>query len=364
MLANPEELTPFVEMAMSVLHRDYPYHLTIVLQRDEDAVPPRRLTPAFFGAFDWHSAVHGHWCLVRALRVLPAAPWSPRARAVLSYSLSEANLEAEYTHLTTPGGEGFERPYGLAWLLQLASEIRAWEDPAAAGMARSLAPLEAIAAQRLLGWLERTSQPVRSGEHSQSAFALGLLFDWARDTGQSEPARQVAAHAVRLHGSDQDAPIAYEPSAHDFLSPILAEADLMRRALPAAAFEQWFARFLPDTTSPAVMRWLSPVEPADRTDGKSAHLDGLNLSRAWMLEGIASALPEQSTARASLLAAAERHRAAGLTGCRGSHYMGTHWLGSFAVYLLTQRGLSPKPGEPITALDPAPGSSARLPPPY
>ncbi|MEO5988562.1 MAG: DUF2891 domain-containing protein [Candidatus Eisenbacteria bacterium] len=344
MMSPQEDLSPFVEMAMSALQREYPYHLTIVLQRDEDAIPPRRLTPAFFGAFDWHSAVHGHWCLVRALRMQPGAPWSTRARTLLSRSLTETTLAIERTHLMTPGREGFERPYGLAWLLQLASELRGWNDPAAPGMVHALAPLEAIAAQRLTGWLDRSAYPVRSGEHSQSAFALGLLFDWARDTGNAELLRQVTDNGRRLYGADRDAPIAYEPSAHDFLSPILAEADLMRRITPWDSFADWLTRFLPQVSGTLAERWLAPVNPVDRTDGKLAHLDGLNLSRAWMLEGIACALPAAHAHRLPMLVAAERNRTAGLAGARGSHYMGTHWLGSFAVYLLTKRGLGPALG--------------------
>lgn len=341
MSADALDLAPFVEMAMTALHRDYPYHLTVVMQRDADAAPPRQLTPAFFGAFDWHSAVHGHWCLVRALRTQPAAVWNMRARTMLALSLSEGRLAAEHEFLATPGREGFERPYGLAWLLQLASELRAWDDPAAAAMVSGIEPLERIAAQRLLGWLERIPYPVRSGEHSQSAFAFGLLHDWARDTQQPDLAQRVTERCVRLYASDRDAPLAYEPSAHDFLSPILAEADLLRRCMPSETFASWWARFIPDAVGPVATRWLTPVEPVDRTDGKLAHLDGLNLSRAWMLEGIVTALPEAHPERASWVSAAQRHRDAGLNGARGTHYMGTHWLGSFAVYLLTRRGLDP-----------------------
>lgn len=341
MSGSTEELAPFVAMAMGVLTREYPYHLTVVMQRDEDAAPPRQRTPAFAGAFDWHSAVHGHWCLVRAVRRHPDAEWAAAARALLVRSLSEAHLAAELAHLSAPGHEGFERPYGLAWLLQLAAEVRAWDDASAAPIRAGLEPLESLAAGRLSGWLDRLRIPVRSGEHSQSAFALALLLDWARDTGQSDLARRLGEACVRLHFADRDAPIAYEPSAHDFLSPILAEADLMRRALAPEDFRDWFDRFLPGPPGPVARRWLTPVEPADRSDGKFAHFDGLNLSRAWMLEGIAAALPAAHPLRDWLAGASVSHRAAGLAGARGSDYMGTHWLGSFAVYLLTQRGLGP-----------------------
>jgi len=328
----------WVEMALAALQRDYPYHLSLPLAGVRELAPPRQLTPSFGGAYDWHSAVHSHWAVIRAARMCPDAPWGARVRAVLASSLSEANLAAEEAFLRGSGREGWERPYGMAWLLQLAAELHTWDDAAGQRWSALVEPLETLASTRMLAWLEKLPWPVRSGEHSQSAFALGLFFDWARDRGRPDLAARIAECVVRLHGADRDAPVRYEPSAQDFLSPILGEADLMRRVMPASSYRGWLARFL-SADAGDLERWLAPVAPPDRSDGKFAHLDGLNLSRAWMLEGIGSALEAADPLRARLLAAAARQREAGLEGASGSHYMGTHWLGSFVIYLISRRGL-------------------------
>jgi hypothetical protein len=332
-------LEPFVEMMLSAVGREYPYHSLMVVGRDEDAIPPRLATPAFATCFDWHSSVHTHWGLVRALRCAPAAPWATRARAALGARLTAPNLEAEAAFFSAPGREGFERPYGLAWLLQLCAEMRAWGEPEGRRWADWSGPLERLAVARLSAWVERLPWPVRSGEHSQSAFAFGLFLDYARDTGHAELAPRIARHAVRLYAADQDAPVCWEPSGQDFLSPLLGEADLMRRVLPGPEYASWLAAFLPRADAPELERWLTPVASPDPADGKLAHLDGLNLTRAWMLDGIVNALPESHAHRGVLAAAAARHRDSGLAGARTTHYAGTHWLGSFATYLITRRGL-------------------------
>jgi len=333
-------LAPFVERALGALHREYPYHLSVMLARDEDLAPPRVLAPAFFGCFDWHSAVHGHWCLARAARVCPDAAWVGRARAALAITLTRERLAGEAAFLRAPGREGFERPYGLAWLLQLAAELRGWTIPEAAGWSASLEPLESLAASRLSAWIDVLPGPVRSGEHAQSAFAIGLFLDWARDSRDAALASRLQAHAGRLFGADHGAPVRYEPSAHDFLSPLLGEADVLRRTMPGPGFGAWLSAFLPPPGDADLSRWLQPVTSPDPTDGKFAHLDGLNLSRAWMLEGIVSALADRHPHRDVLSRAAAAHREAGLTGALNPHYMGSHWLGSFAAYLLTGRGLA------------------------
>ena len=338
MPCTPEQVAPFVQLALEAIHREYPVALILTLERDGDLGLPRELTPSFFGSFDWHSAVHSHWCLARAVRRFPDASFASPARAALARTLTPERLSREHEFVARR--PGFERPYGLAWLLQLAAELRTWDDPGARSWSGSLRPLETLAASRLVTWAERLPWPVRSGEHAQSAFAFGLLLDWARDAGEPAVAARVAARVRLLHEHDRDAPVAFEPSAHDFLSPILGVADVMRRTLGQDAFGDWFGNYLPALARESSRVWLEPVEPPDRTDGKLAHLDGLNLSRAWMLEGILAALPGGHAAHDVLAAAAQRHRTCGLAGARGTHYMGTHWLGSFAVYLLTERGLS------------------------
>ncbi len=344
-VAGPEavrarEVAPFAEMALASLHREYPSHVTHLLRSAADIRPPRELTPAFYGCFDWHSAVHGHWCLVRVARCFPDANFAARARAAAGESLTPERIAGEVAYLGAEERRGFERPYGLAWLLQLCAELREWEgDAAAAAWLAALAPLEALAASRLADWLPKLPWPIRSGEHSQTAFAMGLGWDWARAAREAGFAAMIGRRARDLYGGDAGAPIAYEPSGHDFLSPVLAEADLMRRVLPAAEFATWLERFLPDLESDVAARWLTPVASPDRADGKLAHLDGLDLSRAWMLEGIVAALPPAHRCAAPLREAARRHREQGLAGATGEHYEGGHWLGSFAVYLLTGRGL-------------------------
>ena len=337
---SEHDVEPIAEMVLERVRREYPSQVSHLLAGDADARPPRELTPAFFGSFDWHSAVHGHWCLARLLRCFPHARFGARACAVLDAGLTAPNIAAETAYVGAAGREGFERPYGLAWLLQLALELREWTDGPAQPWREALQPLETLAAERLRVWLPRLRWPVRSGEHGQTAFALGLALDWARGAGDRDLERLIGTRALDFYGDDLEAPLAYEPSGHDFLSPILGEADLMRRLLDARGFGDWLERFLPDLDREAVARWLTPVVPADRSDGKLAHLDGLNLSRAWMLEGIAARLPRGDTRATPLEAAARRHREAGLAAVPAEHDAGCHWLGSFAVYLLTHRGRS------------------------
>jgi hypothetical protein len=259
---------------------------------------------------------------------------------VIGRSFARERLAGEAAYLEAPGREGFERPYGLAWLLQLAAELREWNLPEAREWSSNLAPLERITADRLGAWLPRLAHPVRSGEHSQTAFALGLALDWARAVGEQALNRTIEERARAFYGDDRDAPIHWEPSGHDFLSPALAEADLMRRILDRGEFRGWLDRFLPDLAGARARRWLEPVAPADPADGKLAHLCGLNLSRAWMLEGVAGSLEASDRRRTLLAAAAARHLSAGVAALGEGHYAVTHWLGSFAVYLLTRRGIS------------------------
>lgn len=360
--AEREHAEPIAAMALAAIRREYPSHIAHLMRSDADARPPRELTPAFFGSFDWHSAVHGHWCVARLARRHPAAMFAGAARAALERSLTCDRLAAEAAYLGAEGREGFERPYGLAWLLQLAAELHEWEDADAAHWSEALAPLETLAAERLRAWLARLPWPVRVGVHHQTAFALGLALDWARIKSDLEFEALMAERALSLFGDDVAAPVRYEPSGHDFLSPILGEADLLRRVLAREAFAGWLARFLPDLESPETRRWLTPVASPDRADGHLAHLDGLNLSRAWMLEGIATALPADDHRRALIGAAAGRHREAGLEALRDLPYAGSHWLGSFAAYLLTGRVLSGAVGSeragPVASGEPVPGSEA------
>jgi hypothetical protein len=321
----------FADLALACVHKEYPNKIAHNLSSDKDVGPPRELTPAFYGCYDWHSSVHGHWLLARLARRFPDAPFASRAAAALRTSITAPNIAREAAYLRGEGRASFERPYGLAWLLQLSAELREW-DPA---MANDLRPLTAAAGERLKTWLPKLSHPVRSGEHSQTAFALGLIIDSTDDEALRKLARDSAR---RFYANDKRCPIDYEPSGEDFLSPCLAEADVMRRVFAPREFASWLDRFLPDLGRPG---WLRPAVVTDPSDPKLAHLDGLNLSRAWMLEGMASGLPPSDRRAAALRAAAQAHRDAGLAAVTGEHYEGGHWLGSFAVYLTTARGINP-----------------------
>jgi len=329
----------FARLALDCVHRENPNKIAHALSSDDDVRPPRDLTPVFHGCFDWHSAVHGHWLLVRLCRRYPDAPFAPEARAALAASFTPEKVAAELAYLRAPGRSTFERPYGLAWFLQLSAELHEWDDPDARTWAQTLAPLEREAAERLKSWLPKLSHPVRTGEHSQTAFALGLVLDWARTCGDTEMAALVAERARKYYFWDRSANLAFEPDGQAFLSPILAEADLLRRILAPGEFAAWLSGFLPTLTGANQPDWLVPAVVTDRSDGHLVHLDGLNLSRAWMLEGIIAGLPAPDARLPALRAAAQAHRAAGLAAIADQQYEGGHWLGSFAVYLVTQRGL-------------------------
>ena len=322
----------FAALALACVHRQYPNKIGHVLNSDKDVRPPRDLTPAFYGCFDWHSSVHGHWLLARVERTFPGSNAAAAANKALGQSLTAENLLRETEYLNGAGRASFERPYGLAWLLQLAAELRTWDDAGARAWVKNIAPLEAASVQRISEWIRKLPYPVRSGEHSNTAFGLGLMLDYARDSGNAQFRQLLVARTRAFYGDDKNCPLNYEPSGEDFLSPCLAEADVMRRVLPAAQYGAWLAAFLPAAD-------LKPAVSADPTDGKLAHLDGLNLSRAWMLRNIAAALPAGDRRVSKLRAISDVHAVDGLRAVTGAHYEGGHWLGSFAVYLLTDRGM-------------------------
>ncbi|MFL6194127.1 MAG: DUF2891 domain-containing protein [Thermoanaerobaculia bacterium] len=326
----------FANLALACVHKEYPNKIAHVLNGDADVKPPRELTPAFYGCYDWHSAVHGHWLLARLARLHPQAPFAAKARAALDKSLTAAHMAAEARYLEGEGRATFERPYGLAWLLQLDAELREWDDPQAKRWSQAMQPLVKAAVGRVRTWLPKLSHPVRIGEHNQTAFSLGLMIDWARGAGDAESLALFEKRARELYLKDRACPLEYEPSGEDFLSPCLAEADLMRRLMPPDHYAAWLSAFLPSIGGED---WIIPAVVTDPTDGKLAHLDGLNLSRSWMLQGISAGLPADDPRQRVLNAAAAAHRESGLASVTGKHYEGGHWLGSFAAYLVTGRGL-------------------------
>jgi hypothetical protein len=322
----------FARMALDCVHKEYPNKISHSLNSDGDVKPPRELTPAFYGCYDWHSSVHGHWLLVRLARLFPEAPFAADARQALSRSLTAANIAQEVKYLSAEGRNTFERPYGLAWLLQLAAELKEWDDPDVRRWSGALRPLEQAATAGISAWLPKLDHPIRTGEHNNTAFGMGLMLDYARVTGNADFGGLVEARARNYYLKDRNCPLAYEPSGEDFLSPCLAEADLMRRILARQEFANWFGEFLPHVD-------LEVTRVTDFADGRLYHLAGLNLSRAWMLEGIVSRLPTGDARSKHLAQLAAALRQGGLESIKSEHYEGGHWLGSFAVYLVSGRGL-------------------------
>jgi hypothetical protein len=331
----------FARLALDCVHREYPNKIAHVLNSAADAQPPSRLYPVFYGCFDWHSAVHGHWLLVRLLRVVPAEALGPELAgeivAALNRSFQPEAVAVEVAYLQGENRASFERPYGLAWFLRLTAELREWDDPRARAWLQTLMPLETAVVEQIRSWLPKLAYAIRLGTHNQSMFAFGLMLDWARAAGDLETESLIRERSLAFHLDDRNCPITYEPSGEDFLSPCLMEADLMRRLLPQAAFAEWLSAFLPGIPTDGRPDWLAVGIVTDPTDGKLVHLDGVNLSRAWNLQNIAAALPVEDPRRAALIAARDVHAEAGIANVSAEHYEGSHWLASFATYLVTRR---------------------------
>ena len=327
----------FIPVTLANLQREYPNGLLLQLKSAADIQPPHVLHPIFYGCYDWHSAVHSYWQVVRALRFFPNATFASAAQAVLARAFTPEKVSGEMAYLQER--PGFELPYGMAWLLQVTTELREMATPLSLHWLAILQPLEQHAAQRLMVYFKRLLYPIRTGLHNQTAFALGLALDWARIGNEQIASSSLHEIALRLFGADQAAPLAYEPSAVDFLSPALAEADVMRRVLGQQAFGAWLTQFLGTDLIETLHQRLPPVQMVDASEGQLAHFAGLNISRAWMLEGIQNALPMDDQRRPMLADLAQRHRAVGLVDAFHPDYMVSHWAPSFALYLLTERGL-------------------------
>lgn len=330
----------FAILALDCIHREYPNKISHVLQSAEDAQPPHKLTPIFYGCYDWHSSVHGHWLLVRQLTTNPDGVYAAEIRSKLSQSFTEEKLAGELAYYLGEGRASFERPYGIAWYLQLIAELDESDDPQLKVWREILRPLEEAIVEKTRAWLPNLYYPVRLGTHNQTAFAFGLMIDYARQVGDAGFEQDLIDKTLAFHLGDVSCPLAYEPSGEDFLSPCLMEADLMRRVLSQDDFGSWLAAFLPQIPTDGRSDWLTPGIVLDASDGKLVHLDGVNLSRAWALEGIASALPESDPRTRSLLTAAEIHAETGIAAVSDEHYSGSHWLASFATYLTTRRGIA------------------------
>ncbi|MDN7930462.1 DUF2891 domain-containing protein [Burkholderia metallica] len=333
---TPELASKFASLALAHLTREYPNKLTHSLAGPHDVQGPRALHPIFYGSYDWHSCVHGYWLVLRVLERYPALPEAERIVATVDAHFTDANVAGERAYLALPHNSGFERPYGWAWLLALAAQLERLAlkgaMPQAARWAKTMAPLTELFVSRFETFLPKATYPLRVGTHFNTAFALALTLDFARDTQRDGLVALIVDTAKRWYLNDAGCQ-AWEPSGDEFLSPALMEAELMRRVLPAAEFDGWFARFLPDLARGEPATLFEPATVSDRSDGKIAHLDGLNLSRAWCQRALAGALPEGDARRAKLLDAADRHLASALAHVAGD-YMGEHWLATFALLAL------------------------------
>lgn len=318
----------FTQITLAHVSREYPNKLDHVVEREADVQSPRALHPIFYGSFDWHSCVHGYWLLARALRRHPNLLSAPAIAQLFDARITTENVRAECVYLNRPSARGFERPYGWAWLLALQAELEANDEGPGVRAAQELRPLARMFAQRLGQFLPLAHYPVRTGVHSSTAFALRLAADYAARNDEGLFAL-VRDKALAWYGGDRAAQT-WEPSQDDFLSPTLIEAECMRRFLTDGEFQQWFADFLPDAAEGAPAALFEPVRASDRTDGKIAHLDGLNFSRAWCWRSIARTLPATHPLAVRAEAAARAHLSASLPHLAGD-YMGEHWLATFAT---------------------------------
>ena len=322
---TPQIASKFAGIALGHVAREYPNKLDHVLDGPHDARGPRDLHPIFYGSFDWHSCVHGYWLLATVLRLHPGIPEAPAIRALFGQAFTAQKVAAEVAYLARPSSRGFERPYGWGWLLKLQAELLAHDAPWAAVHQ----PHADVFAARFREFLPKAHYPIRTGVHSSTAFALALAQDYAVAAQDTALTAIFTEKARAWYLADRDAQ-AWEPSGDEFLSATLTEAECLRRLLPAAEFMTWLAHFLPRAAQRQPASLFTPATVSDRSDGKIAHLDGLNFSRAWCWREIAAALPASDPLAAVAEATAEDHMAASLPHVAGD-YMGEHWLASFAL---------------------------------
>jgi len=326
-----ENASRFAKLALTCVRKEFPNKPDHVMKDLADVRSPRAQHPSFYGCFDWHSCVHGHWLLVRLLKQFPELPEAKDIRTVLDENLSPEKIKGELEYLEGPERRSFERTYGWAWLLKLEAELRSFDDNDGMRWFNNLKPLSDAIAARTMEFLPKQTYPIRTGVHPNTAFGLSFALDYARAVNDEKLSKLLVQRARDYFLNDHDYPAIWEPSGEDFFSPALMEADLMRRALGEKEFPVWFHRFLP-TLPPNL--WI-PATVTDRSDPKLVHLDGLNLSRAWAMRSIAAALPGKDPMRKALMESADRHARDALANVASGHYEGEHWLATFAVYMLS-----------------------------
>ncbi|MFZ5939029.1 MAG: DUF2891 domain-containing protein [Bacteroidota bacterium] len=329
---QPGQVSALLTPALNCIQKPYPYKPGGVLGNDEALKTPREDHPAFYGCFDWHSSVHGHWTLVKLLKTYPGIPEEEEIREKLAENLSTENLQQETAYFLTEGNSTFERTYGWAWFLQLELELLTWDDPLGKELSAHLKPLADTLVGKYKAFLKVLPYPIRVGEHTNTAFGLTFAWDYAVAMQETELTELIRGKALEFYGNDRNCPLSWEPSGFDFLSPCLIEADLMSRVMDREAYRRWIKKFIPGLLQPGFQ--LEPAILTDRSDPKIVHLDGLNLSRAWCLYHISARLSDE---RGQLDQLADRHLEASLPYIASGNYEGEHWLASFAVYALFSR---------------------------
>jgi len=329
------EASHFAALALKCINRELPNKPEHVINSAADVQSPKSLHPAFYGCYDWHSSIHGHWMLVRLLKTFETLPEAKQIRKAIGENITAQNIRAEAAYMAQPNRQSFERTYGWAWLLKLAEELHGWDDPDGDMWAEALQPLVDTIVKSYKNFLPKQNYPIRTGVHPNTAFGLAFALDYAQTIGDHELKTLLEERSRTYFGNDTNYPGAWEPGGEDFFSAALMEADLMRRVMKPVEFNAWFQRFLPGNAQGNPTSLMQPAIVTDRTDPKLVHLDGLNLSRAWCMRSIAQALPANSPSRKALMSAADKNATAALAHVASGDYAGEHWLASFAIYLLT-----------------------------
>ena len=325
---NKNEATRLAQLPLNCMDTEYPNKLGQTISGSDDLKAPKELHPAFYGCFDWHSAVHGHWSLVSLLKQFPTIENAGKIKEKLLLNMSKENILAEVQYFQGKYNKTYERTYGWAWLLKLVEELHTWDDPVARQLEDNMQPLTDMIIEKYIEFLPKLNYPIRVGEHPNTAFGLSFAWDFAKTTGHEELKMLIEKRAREFYFSDQGCPMTWEPSGFDFLSPCLEEAALMKRVLSPEEFRSWIVEFLPALKDKHFA--LAPGRVSDRTDGKLVHLDGVNFSRAWSLNKIAAGLSEFD----HLKNIANLHINYSLPSIVDDNYEGGHWLGSFAIYAL------------------------------
>ena len=329
----------WAKLVLKGVDTEFPNKLSLVYSSPTQIKTPREHFPAFFGCYDWHSSVHGHWVLVRLLKDHRDIEVASQIRKVLDAHLSTSNLQQEASFFAREEQKTFERMYGWAWFFRLALELDDWDDPDAQQWRQNLLPLEEVLLKRVHAYLPRLTYPIRIGQHTDTAFALGQIIDYARATRQNKLEQLVIDRARRFYLNDIDYPVHYEPSGHDFFSSCFNEMDLMRRVLSSDEFDRWMDKFVPRLAEQLTDGTITPVIVSDASDPKIVHLAGLNLHRAWCMQSVAASLKTEHVAKRALDKSALAHLQEGLTYINSGHYEGDHWLATFGLYAIKRIGV-------------------------